>query len=237
MTKKPGKAIIYARFSPRPDAGESESIEKQLAFCRDYCAQQKLQVVGEYEDRALSGGDEERPGLWNAIDALKREYILLAYDHSRLARDVYLSELIQRETRKKGAHIQVLAGAQGNGDTPEQSMIRQVLQAFAEYQRKVTAARTKAVMLRHQAEGRRMSYRTPYGWKQDPDNPKRLIEDKDEQEIIKRIVRERQTGKGFRQICRDLTMDGMGCRGGPWYHQTVKSILKRQGIVSSFQTP
>jgi hypothetical protein len=30
-------AIVYARFSPRPNAGESMSIETQLDRCRAYC--------------------------------------------------------------------------------------------------------------------------------------------------------------------------------------------------------
>jgi DNA invertase Pin-like site-specific DNA recombinase len=164
-------------FSPRRHAEECDSIETQLDLCRAYCRRKGYHVAGEHEDRALSGSEEDRPGLWAAIDALKRGDMLVADKLDRLARDVYLAELIQREAAKRGASIETVEGG-ANGDTPEQRMIRQVLQAFAEHERKVIAARTRAAILRHQAAGRRMSAQPPYGWTIDPDDPARLVRGK-----------------------------------------------------------
>ena len=66
-------------------------------------------------------------------------------------------------------------------DTAQDKLVRTILSALAEYERKVIAARTSAAMLRHQANGRRMSFLVPVGWRQDPNKPARLIEDPDEQ--------------------------------------------------------
>ena len=225
-TRKP-RAVIYCRFSPRRHADESESIETQLDYCRAYCERQGFKVAGEYEDRAMSGSEEDRPGLWAALESLKRGDVLVAYKLDRLARDVYLSELIQREAQKRGATIQAVEGG-ANGDSPEQRMIRQVLQAFAEYERKVIAARTKAAMLRHQAAGRRMSAQAPYGWTADPADPSRWVKAPQEQAIIRRIQSLRSQGQGYRAIARTLETAGVPCRGqGGWYHATVKGILTR----------
>src|SRR5204863_8625470 len=136
-----------------------------------------------------------------------------AYKLDRLARDVYLAELIQREASKRGSAVEAVEGGM-NGHSSEQSMIGQVLQAFAEYERKVIADRTKAAMLRHQASGRRMSAQTPYGWAVDPADSARIIRNPDEQAIIRRIVRLHDEGLGFREIGRDLEADGIDCRGG-----------------------
>lgn len=230
-TTKRTRAIIYARFSPRRNAGECESIETQLDLCRDYCKRKGYAEAAVFEDRALSGGEEDRPGLWNALEALKRGDILIAYKLDRLARDVYLAELIQREADKRGATVEAVEGGV-NGDTPEQRMIRQVLQAFAEYERKVIAARTRAAMLRHQASGRRMSAQTPYGWTVDPQNPARMIQEPGEQTVIGRIVRLHQDGLGLRQIARELDETGIPARTGAWYHTTIKGILDRAEVAS-----
>jgi site-specific DNA recombinase len=85
------KAIVYARFSPRPDAAESESNAAQLDLCRAYAKQMGWTVTDEHQDTALSGDDEDRPGLWAALDALPRKGVLLAYKLDRLARSIYLS--------------------------------------------------------------------------------------------------------------------------------------------------
>jgi DNA invertase Pin-like site-specific DNA recombinase len=229
MTNKQAKrprAVIYTRFSPRRNADDSESIETQLDLCRAYCRRNGLIAGPTFEDRAMSGSEEDRPGLWAAVNALKRGDVLLAYKHDRLARDVYLAELIQREADKRGATIVAVEGG-ANGASPEQRMIRQVLQAFAEYERKVIAARTRAAMLRHQASGRRMSAQPPYGWKVDPEDDSRLAKDQDEQAVIRRIVKLHAEGFGLREIARELDDEGIPARAGTWYHATIRTILDR----------
>jgi site-specific DNA recombinase len=219
-------AIIYCRYSPRRNADKCESIEYQQKICNDYCKQQNYRVVGTFNDEALSGSDHERPGLWHAMDACGKGMVLLVHRMDRLSRDVYLAEILHRQAKNKGSRIEAVEGSI-NGDSPEQVMIRQVLQAFSEYERKVIAARTKVAMLCHQAAGRRMSHRTPYGYDVNQDDPSRLIENPNEQATIDLIRDYHIEGHGLRQICRKLTNRGLACRGGHWHHSTVKNILHR----------
>ena len=221
------RPFLVARFSPRRNAEDSESIETQFDLCRAYCERHGLQIVAEFEDRALSGNDEDRPGLWAALESLKRGDARVAYKLDRLARDVYLSGLIHRKAAKRGATVQAVEGG-SNGDTPEQRMIRQVLQAFAEYERRVIAARTKAAMLRHQAAGGRMSALPPYGWQTDPDDSARLVKVPAEQAVIRRIAELRAEGKGYREIARAFDAEKIPARGkGGWHRPTVKGNLQR----------
>jgi site-specific DNA recombinase len=221
------KAILYARFSPRPDAAESESNAAQLDLCRAYVKRMGWTVEGEHQDAALSGDDEERPGLWAALDALPRKGVLLVYKLDRLARSVYLSHLIEQELKKKGCRIISVAGEGTWSNTPEDELVRRILQALAEYQKKAQAARTNAAMLRHQASGRRMSAQTPLGWKPDPANPARMIEDQAEGETLELVKRLDAEGLGLREIARKLNDLGHACRGRAWHHQAVKRILSR----------
>jgi len=184
---QPKRAVIYARFSPRRHDEESESIETQIELCREYCAKRGYTIVGELEDRAMSGGDAERPGLWAAIESLSRGMTLVVYKLDRLARDVYLSHIIERKVLKRKAFIESSCGEGTWDDTPESRLVRQVLASLAEYERIVSNARTKASMLRHQRNGRRMSDRVPFGWSRDPGDDKRIVKNEHEQAAIKQI--------------------------------------------------
>ncbi len=193
------RAIIYARYSPRPNADESESNAKQLACCRVWCDQHGYEVVAEYTDEEVTGGDDDknldpyealahRHGLLEALDALKPGMVLVVRWRSRLARDVYLEEWIYRRAASAGARIEAVEVQ--NGESSDAQMIRQVLAAFRERERKILRVLTSRAMLKHQANGRRMSSHVPYGWSQDPEDQARMIENPAEQAVVQRIIDE-----------------------------------------------
>ena len=85
----------------------------------------------------------------------------MAHKHDRLARDVYVSGIIRRAARKRRAKVEVVADI-GDGDSPGDELIRQALQAFAQYERRIIAARTKAAKLLIEASGIVISEHPPY---------------------------------------------------------------------------
>lgn len=224
-------AIIYARFSPRRNEEECTSNDTQIALCRDYCARNGLTVVGEYQDEAESGADETRPGLWAAIEALKPGYTLVVYRLDRLARKVHLAIVLEQQIERRGARIASIAGEGTLEDSAEGWLIRKILQTLAEYERRLIAARTRAAMRHHQANGRRMSNKTPYGWERDPQNPALMVHCPEEQQVLGQILELHEQGKGLRAICRELEDQGIKCRGGKWHHTTIKAILGRAGVA------
>src|SRR5437870_5093362 len=58
-------AIVYARWSPRPNAEDCLSIETQLDRCRAYCQGNEYEIVQEYQEPNVSG-DDCRPELEKA---------------------------------------------------------------------------------------------------------------------------------------------------------------------------
>ncbi len=234
------KAIIYSRFSPRRNADESESIEAQLDFCRRWCQQNNVEIVAEFADRALSGGDEERPELWAAIAALERGYVLVVYRLDRLARSVYLSDIIERAIQRKKATLISISGEGTWGFTDEDWLVRKILQTLAEYERKVIGARTKAAMLRHQANGRLMGSIPRYGFMLDPEDKRKVLKNQYEQVVINQIKRLDKEGLSLRQIATELTNLKYKPRKvrkkfkgkpvfvkGKWCPQTIHVVLKR----------
>lgn len=222
------KAIIYARFSPRRNHQHCESIETQFDLCNDYCSKNNFTVISQFSDKALSGSDEDRPGLWMAIDALRPGYVLVVYRLDRLARSIYLADIIERAVAKKGAAIVSISGEGTWQNSDEDWLIRKILQTLAEYERKVIAARTKAAMLRHQSNGKRMSKLPPYGFAVDPADSACLISNPDEQAVISRIQALNKGKFSLRAICRTLQSENIPCRDNPiWHHSTVKRIIAR----------
>jgi len=231
MTKKTTYAVLYLRFSPRPKGSECMSNIIQEELCRAYCKSKGYEVVAVYEDSNLSGADENRPGLWSAIESLKKGYILVVHKLDRLVRSVYLAHIIEHEVEKRKATFESSIGEGTWTFSPEEEMIRNILFVLADYQRKAGAARTSAMMLAHQRGGRRMCRKDliPYGRKLDPEDDSRMIDSPKEQKTIKSILSMRNNdGVSYRYIARSLNDMGIPCRGTKgWYPMTVRSVVLR----------
>jgi len=221
------KAIIYTRFSPRKNADECESCELQAAHCEQFAHKKGWTVSQIVNDKSISGADEFRPNLWKAIETLGKGDVLIVYKRDRLARNVYLSEQINRSVEKRGGKIVAVSG-DIEGEGFEVVLIRQVLASIAEYERKQIGQRTHHAMQQHQRNGRRMGRYAPYGWSIDPDNPKRMIACPDEAEAVARIVELRAAGMPISMITETLNNEMPEVnRQGEWKPITVAKILKR----------
>ncbi len=273
QSTKGRRAVLYARMSPRGDADTSPSIQNQVVdHCLPCCKQNGFQLDQWPDERTLrhapadvaldhlaitpgiefdhdvSGAKSDRPGLWRAIDSLRRGDVLVTWKMSRLARDVFLEEFIIREVRKIGATIVCAQGPTTNDDDPVDTCIRQVFAAFNQMERKLTAIRTSAKMQQYQNEdGRAMSAIPPYGQRlgrvhtvvdrKGETRQQQLLEpDRFEQLVIQRIVAEwdwqvNHRGRGsLRGICRIMELSEIEYRGRRrWHHNAVRSILERAG--------
>ena len=217
------KALIYARYSPRPQPGDS--IEKQVEVCKAYCERKKYEVTGIFTDEGVSGSEPDRPGLWNAIAELDKNTVLVCRWRNRLARDIYLNEVIKKQVKKKKSKIE--AAEESNDDSPQGELIRNIIAAFAEYERKVTGIRTKIAMRRYQKQGRIMSRRLPYGFKRDLSNPGRMIPDSKEQMVIEVVKGLREEGCSLRAIGEKLHQMKLEPRTRKkWDVTTIRNILE-----------
>ena len=81
------KAVTYARFST--DKQSDNSIEDQVRNCQRYAEREDMTIIRQYEDKAISGASNDRPGYINMREAAKNGEFeaLLVDDLSRLSRD------------------------------------------------------------------------------------------------------------------------------------------------------
>lgn len=217
-------AVLYARFSPRPNEAECDSVEKQIEELRAVCAKERVEIRGEFTDRALSGADHERPGLWDAVSCCRRGDVLMVRAWDRLARDKFLFAMIERQVAAKGATLRSITEPGSCDATPEAELVRAIFQAIAAYQRAQIRARTSARMRQHQRNGRRMSRYAPIGSQV---QGKALVPVHDEQAALERIAELVDEGLGYRRIAKALTAEGYPSRTGTWHPTTVQRVIKR----------
>jgi len=225
------QAVIYARFSPRPDAEDCDSVEKQRERCRAYCKAHGYGVIAEKDDEDTSGGRaDNRPGLQAAIAlACKRKAVLVVYKLDRLARNTREAlDVLERLQESEAGLVSLVE--QINSRSPMGRFFFTRLGAFAELEREQIRARTSAAMRGYQASGRRMTRadRCPFGRQPDPSDLSRLIDHPGERAALERIRQLREKRRGAKAITAVLNAEGFPCRGQRWHLTTVRRLLARE---------
>jgi len=224
MTKT---AIIYTRFSPRPDADTSKSNEQQEKRCRDYCCKHGYNVSHVCSDSNISGSKMFRPGLSNALFALLSfpKGVLVADSPDRLARDLLVSLTIRKQVEELGCTIEYADGSP-SGDEPEAILMQNIMAAFASYERSRYSRRTKAGMARKKADGVWCG-RPPIGWKIDSVS-KSLVRNVSEHRVISAIITWSKEKYSSHEIVEFLNNNHWPlCRGRQWNTRTIRRIIER----------
>jgi DNA invertase Pin-like site-specific DNA recombinase len=140
------------------------SVDAQRARLTAWCIERGLTLAAVYEDIGVSGGAQldKRPGLMAALDALEPGTALVAVKRDRLARDTMNAAMIERLALRAGAKVLTCDGA-GEGDSPEAMLMRTMIDAFAQYERLLIKARTKAALAVKREKGEKLGGRAPYG--------------------------------------------------------------------------
>lgn len=243
----PQQAVIYTRFSPRRTVKGCESLETQLDYCTNYCLFHDLEIIGTYEDPALSGMDTNRPGLQAALSQVYRtKCVLVVYALDRLSRSLKDTIAIIDDIKKYKAS---LCAVQDKIDTTTSMgvMFFKIAAIFAEFMREKAAQNTSDHMRRHQAMGRNMSGQCPYGCQDHPHLKGRMVQEPKEQENIKIIVQLRDTGLSLGKIAEELNarrikprrkrmkVDGkMTSCGKLWNRDALRGILRRAEFEKTF---
>jgi DNA invertase Pin-like site-specific DNA recombinase len=224
-TYSPERVVGYVRASTEeqhlgPDA--------QRRALQSWCERHGATLIAVFSDLGVSGAAplEKRLGLLTALDALKREQagVLLVAKRDRIARDVIISAMVERLAERNGAAI-TSADGNGNGATPEAQLMRNMIAAFADYERQLIRARTRAALGVKKARGERVG-QIPFGSKLAADGV-RLEMCFEEQAVIDDITWERRHGKTLKQITELLNTRGVRARGSRWHITSVRHILLR----------
>ena len=219
----PSKAVAYLRVSTED---QHLGPEAQRSAVEAWAKARGATVVAWHCDQGVSGAApiDRRPAMLAALADLKTHGagLFVVAKRDRLARDTMIAAMAERMVAASGATVASAAG-EGDGTGPEAQLMRTLVDAFAQYERALIAARTKAALAVKKRRGERVGT-VPYG-KAVGDDGKRLELDLVEVRTVE-IVRElRAEGLSLRAVAAQLTELGIKPRsGGTWFPQTVARI-------------
>ena len=217
--------IAYLRVSTEQQTETGAGLDGQQAACQKYADSQGQVLTSIYQDKGISGakGLESRPGLLDAIAALDKGNTLIVAKRDRIGRDPLVVAMIEAAVKRKGATIVSAAGEGTEADEPSNILMRRMVDAFAEYERLVIGARTKAALQSRKAQGRRTGS-IPYGYQLTQDGYLDLHPG--EQAVITEVHRLKNAGLSLRAIANELERKGFYTRNNKSFNPNqVKRIL------------
>lgn len=217
-------AVIYARYSSH--AQRDVSIEQQLRECRKFAQRQGIEIVGTYEDRALTGTNDKRPGFQQMIrDAEKSDWsYVIVYTLDRFARDRYDSAVYKRQLKNCG--VKVLSAMENISDDPTGVLMESLLEGLAEYYSKELSRKIRRGM--EDNAGRCMANGSlPFGYRRGEDG-KYAIHTA-EAVIVQEVFRRVKDGDSFADIERDLNARGVKTKTGhAWNKSSFNTMMKNE---------
>lgn len=232
-TRKTDPRIVvgYVRVSTDDQAlGPDAQRAALTAWCRAHGAE----LVAVHADLGVSGGAplEKRPGLVAALDAVadNRAGVLLVAKRDRLARDPIIAAMVERFAQRSGARIVSAAGEGSEGNDPAAVLMRRMIDSFAEYERGIIRARTRAALAVKRTRGERIG-QIPFGLALAADGST-LVPEQAEQLVLERVRALRSEGLSLRDVAARLEAEGAPCRGGRWHLTTVARLVKREAVAA-----
>lgn len=222
---KPVKAVCYYRHSWKPN-DRTESIETQRQYCREYAEKHGLAVIGEFEDRKVSGKQHKnRPGLLDAIRSARgHRAVLLCYSLSRLSRNTEFRLKLATMPRLQIRSVKDEVNTSSAGGWLAYAM----KSVIDEFERRQTGERVSDAKKRMVKNGRRFGgLPAPFGQRVDPNDSTRFIVDEAEQAGVDEIRRlHAETGMGRVKLAAEMTARGIMGRGGkPWKPGQVARVI------------
>jgi DNA invertase Pin-like site-specific DNA recombinase len=95
---------------------------------------------------------------------------------------------------------------------------------FAQYERAVIRARTRAALAVIRAKGDQYTRRAPLGFRFEDG---RLVEDLEERDTLARVRDMKARGFSTARAATILNAEGLLCRGGRWHVTTLARALRR----------
>ncbi len=219
-------AVAYIRVSTdRQELGP----EAQRAAIAAWASREGVTVAAWHVEAGVSGAAAiaDRPELVAALASLTvhRAGVLIVAKRDRLARDVMAAAMLERMALDAGARIVSAAGEGTDSNDPSAVLMRTLVDAFAQYERAMIAARTKAALKAKRARGERAGT-VPYGFTSDAAG--RLSPCPAERAVIAQVHALRAAGVTLRGIVAELARAGVvGRTGNALAMAQVQNILAR----------
>jgi DNA invertase Pin-like site-specific DNA recombinase len=145
------KCFVYLRVSGKSQV-DGDGFDRQLAAVRSYAKSNSIRITKVFREEGVSGTKDmaNRPAFSEMLEALHSNGVRLVLVErlDRLARDLMIQESIIADLKRSGFEIVSVTEPDLCSDDPSRKLMRQVLGAFAEYEKDVLVLKLRGAKQR-----------------------------------------------------------------------------------------
>ena len=219
------KVIGYVRVSSEMQKRKNNSIPLQKKKIKEYCSLNDFDLIDVYEDDGVSGMSiDKRNGFKSMVEFMKENKIdgIVVWSLSRLGRK--MKDVVEFMDFLKSNNIGFFSIKENlSNDDKIGSLIMNILSSINEFEVEVIRERIKDVK-RNKKENGEVYGRMMYGY--DNVNGK-MIENKEEKRIIRRVKNFRSRGWSWRKISDRLNDEGIKSKEDKiWYDGSLYNMMR-----------
>lgn len=222
MPKKLTPAVAYLRTSSAANVGtDKDSGQRQRMAIEKYARANGFRLIDEFYDEAVSGADsiEDRAGFSDLLDKIEGNGVrtVIVEDASRFAREMLVQEMGVLALKQRGVKVLTSSGDDlTETDDPSKVMIRQMMAAFAQFEKNRLVAKLAAARKRKREKYGRCEGRKPIK----ETAPEAVA-------LAKQLHRSRKgSRKSLRVISAELATQGyVNERGAPYNPKSVSAMV------------
>jgi DNA invertase Pin-like site-specific DNA recombinase len=215
MVNRP-KAVAYLRVSTTE---QELSPLAQRDTIEQWCKLNNIELVSTHLDQGVSGSMPwmERPALSVAVQDVKRHGAswLVVAKMDRLSRDLFGTLHLGKHLETIGARY-VSCTEAPEAQTPEKTLMQNVLSSFAEFERAQIRSRIKAALAVRKAQGVRLG-------------PAPLESTEYGRYLVWYMWHLKDQGMGAQRVATVMNEQGLrGPKGGEMHQRNIERIFKRE---------
>jgi site-specific DNA recombinase len=225
------KAAGYLRVSTEGQIGEDRfGLEAQREAVEAYAKAEGYEVAEWYVDEAVSGATLDRPELTRLLnDAGGKFAFVIVAKMDRIARDLMAQLWIEKELLR--GNVELISVAEPfRGQDPANVLFRQVIGAFAQFERARIAERMAGGRKQKARGGGYAGGGAPIGYTAEK-GAKVLSLDAEKAETVRRLfeLREECPGASLEALAGMMNAEGLTtAQGAIWRKAQVKRVLDRR---------
>ena len=217
--------VIYARYSSHNQ--KDLSIEQQIEKCQELAREFGIHIMDVYEDRAVSGRTDKRPGFQQMMrDAasLRFKYVV-AWKSNRIGRN--MMEALINEARLQELGIRILYVEEDFDDTAAGRFAARSMMNVNQFYSENLAEDVRRGLYDNARNCMVANGHLPYGYK--ADETLHYAIDEPRAEIVREIFTRVASGEPFVDIFDSLNARGITTSfGQPWKRTSLNNIITNE---------
>lgn len=225
-------AIAYYRFSSHSQ--NDASIDQQRELAHEWADAHGFKIVQEYEDAAISGTTDARPGFQQMLSEVAkiRPHTLIMWKTDRLGRDKYVLAMAKKKIRDAGCEIHLLAEHIPT-EGPEGVLIEGLMEAMAEYYSRQLSQNIQRGM-DYNAQHALYNGHKLFGYDVDR-STKKYIPDPNTAPFVQWAFTEYASGRPLKAIAEEMNAQGLRTpRNAKFSVNMLNKMLKNRAYIGEY---